>query len=188
MDELHSAIHDLSDVGKERKYKQLRDYATPEAIKGSETEQLVYKLLLTLDGIKDVQLAKRGSILDDEWKVDLAVTTTTERTYLFQVKSSERAASAAQLQYPDVPVIWLDTTKPEQRQLLLVEMVSFLHGQVAIKPTMKDAVRKRKALLQRGIKRLDTRLDSRTFPVEERYYLQVLGLALMQGDVLILGL
>ena len=169
MDELHSAIHDLSDVGKERKYKQLRDYATPEAIKGNETEQLVYKLLLTLDGIKDVHLAKRGSILDDEWKVDLVVTTTTRSTYLFQVKSSKRAASAAQLQYPDVPVIWLDTTKPEQRPHLLVEMVSFLHGQVAIK-------------------RLDTRLDGRTFPVEERYYLQVLGLALMQGDVLILGL
>jgi hypothetical protein len=125
-----------SQIGKQRAAQGLEDWNTPEELRGKEVEQCVARLLNTCLQVDQVKRANRGSVLDDEVKVDLLVYVGNE-VQGFQVKTSQAAAERFHMEHPEVPCIWYAGTN---RLQLCVAIAQLLHTKM--KPVVKNALMK----------------------------------------------
>jgi hypothetical protein len=181
--ELENAFTASSSVGKERRIRGLRDHLTPEMVKGRETEATLVELFSELlTGVKEVRLAPRGSVADDVWKVDICLYTHLQKAHLFQVKSSKDAADRALLEYPDVPVIWVDVANPQHRLGVLYEMVQWTKRSVDVSMYVPKALAARDRALRSNKRKMDEVTTKCLFSTPELKVLELLLLIRRSSD------
>lgn len=151
-------------------------YETPEERVGAETEATIQRLItVCLDGVSEILLAQRGSIADDEWKIDMVVCLTSGRKLGFQIKSSKNAAKLHHEKHPKVPVVWLNKTDPNDRERLVVELKKYIGPGVRIKQFVKTALAKLRALKADGQSGMTEPVMESVFDCEEVEALLALG-------------
>lgn len=150
---------------------------TPEARHGAATEQRIAATLYTcLAGIKTIELAPKHSVADDDWKLDLFITTTAGPVLAFQVKSSECAAQAAAIKYPDVPVLWMDVKDNTQAKALVDAVVAACECYLEYKDWVLEALVRRQQAKDKGMHTLSMEVARMLLSVEQRKALELLGL------------